>query len=320
MILQKIKQNKEIYYSILLIVIPLILFFTAIFVSKSDIDDFASDRQTITDLAAETAQINTFAGVKIKGKSAIVKDLKTGEILYAKNETVPLPLASITKVLTALTVATNSSTNVVGISEKALETEGESQLFSGEKFYKKDLINLTLISSSNDGAAALAIDTFSVAKDPQDEFIKEMNVLAQKIGMKDSYFYNETGLDNDEVTAGAHGSAKDVAIMFEYALSKHPEIIEFTKEGTLYIKSINGLIHTAQNTNEIVGSLPNTIASKTGFTDIAGGNLAVIIDPTLNNPVAIVVLGSTEQGRFEDVEKLASKTTDFFRVNYNSGI
>lgn len=320
LMLNKIKQNKEIYYSIILIVIPITLLFTAVFVSKPDIDNFVEVNNKNSALLSNTATLDMFDNIDIKGKSAIVKNLNTGEILYSKNSDLPLPLASITKVLTALTVKIDSNSNVVGISPEALSTDGESGFFPGEQFYKKDLINLTLISSSNDGAAALAIDTFNVSSNPQKEFVSEMNRVARQIGMENSYFYNETGLDNDEYTAGAHGSAADVATLFEYVLVNHPEIIEFTKEDNIYIKSINGLIHPIKNTNDIVGTLPNILASKTGYTKIAGGNLAVVIDPVLNNPIAIVVLGSTDNGRFDDVSKLAEKATEYLRTKYNSDL
>jgi D-alanyl-D-alanine carboxypeptidase (penicillin-binding protein 5/6) len=311
--LEKIKNNKEILYLVILMVVPISVLFAAAAASKTDLQNFVNNQNKPAE--DEIGIIDTFSSVDIKGKAAVVKDLQTGEILYSKNSDLPLPLASITKVLTTLTVAINSNDNVVGISIDDFNTEGNSGIFPGEQFYRKDLINLTLISSSNDGASALAASTFNISADPKSDFIKEMNRLAREIGMDNSYFYNETGLDNDLQTAGAHGSAEDVALLFEYVIENYPEIIEFTKEETLYVKSLNGLVHPAKNTNEIVGTLPNTLASKTGYTDIAGGNLAVVIDPFLNRPFAVVVLGSTEEDRFKDVEKLSERIIEFFKVN-----
>jgi D-alanyl-D-alanine carboxypeptidase len=311
--LQKIKDNKEIVYLVTMIAVPIVILFSAAIASKPDIEKFISDSEITTD---EVSVVDVFRGIELKAKAAVVKDLETGDILFGKNHQAPLPLASITKVLTTLTVAINSDNNIIGITPNDLNTEGNSGFFAGEQFYKQDLINLTLISSSNDGASALAANTFNVSPNPKETFVSEMNRIARSIGMRNSYFYNETGLDSDVTTAGAHGSAEDVALLFEYVLENYPEIIEFTKEETLYVKSLGGLVHSAKNTNNIVGLLPNTLASKTGYTDIAGGNLAVVIDPFLNRPVSIVVLGSTEEGRFEDVKKLADRTTDFFRENY----
>ena len=65
-------------------------------------------------------------------------------------------------------------------------------------------------------------------------------------------------------------------------------------------------MHTATNTNEVVGSIPGLIASKTGFTDLAGGNLVVAFDAGINRPVIISVLGATKDGRFTDMEMLVN--------------
>ena len=63
-------------------------------------------------------------------------------------------------------------------------------------------------------------------------------------------------------------------------------------------------IYPAQNTNYFVDQVPNIIASKTGFTDLAGGNLVIAYDAGLNRPIIISVLGSSEEGRFKDALKL----------------
>ncbi len=308
--LQKIKQNKEIFYSVVLIVIPVtILFSITIFLKVKDTVNIAIKEVPITE-----ANKNVFAGIQIEAKAAIVKDINTGEIIYGKNIDLPLALASITKVLTVLTFEINSNKEIVSISNDDLSQSGDSLLFSGEKFYKKDIINFTLITSSNDASAALAANALGGLSISKDIFITEMNRVAKLIGMKNSYFYNATGLDNSITSAGAHGSASDVATLFEYTLKNYPNILESTGKSKLTIRSIDGIIHQATNTNSIIDKLPNVVASKTGFTDIAGGNLAVVIDPALNRPVVIVVLGSTEEGRFTDIEKLSQKTEEYFKL------
>jgi D-alanyl-D-alanine carboxypeptidase len=105
---------------------------------------------------------------------------------------------------------------------------------------------------------------------------------------------------------------KDIATLFEYVLKYEPELFEATTDDTATVISTNGINHNIENTNEIINELPNVIASKTGFTDVAGGNLAVIIDPGLNRPVVIVVMGSSKDGRFKDVERLSSATLEYF--------
>lgn len=305
-----INNKKEIFHSVLLIVIPLALLFTTYFVSKE------KEEVTITIEEPQIArQIDVFDGVKIKGRAAIIKDINTGEILYAKNEDLSLPLASITKILTILTVDKLIEKDTVRITFNDLLSEGDNNLRVGENFNIKDLIDLTLSVSSNDGATALASNAISSLKlgNQRIDFIDEMNKLAQEIGMSSSKFYNETGLDEDERNAGAYGSANDVAKLFEYAINTNKNLFQATAMSHLTVTSKEGFIHNTNNTNKIVGNLPNLIVGKTGFTDLAGGNLAVVIDPALNRPVAIVVLGSTIDGRFEDVEKLSEKTIEYFK-------
>jgi D-alanyl-D-alanine carboxypeptidase len=308
--LQKIKQNKEIFYSIVLIVIPVtILFSFTIFLKIRSLPPIIAEEIEITN-----DNRNVFADVVIEAKAAIVKDLNTGEIIYEKNKDLPLALASITKVLTALTFEINTNKEIISISDEDLKELGDSLLFSGERFYKKDIVGFTLMTSSNDASAALAANAFGGIYTGKNIFIEEMNRVAKLIGMKNSFFYNETGLDNSATSAGAHGSVNDVATLFEYTMKNYPEILESTGKSSAVFRSINGYTHQATNTNEIIDRLPNAIASKTGFTDIAGGNLAVVIDPALNRPVVIVVLGSTSAGRFTDVEKLAKKTEEYFKL------
>ncbi|MFI5205966.1 MAG: hypothetical protein ACHQVK_03420 [Candidatus Paceibacterales bacterium] len=134
------------------------------------------------------------------------------------------------------------------------------------------------------------------------DFIKQMNAEAQRIGLKETYFINESGLDEGSVSGG-YGSAIDVSKMMQYILANKPEIVEDTKYPSVDIKSLNAT-HTAKNTNTDIGAIPGLLASKTGYTTLAGGNLVVAFDASIGRPIIVVVLGSTESGRFEDVSNL----------------
>lgn len=254
---------------------------------------------------------NIFKSIQVEAKAVIVKDLNTGEILYEKNSHIPLPLASLTKIMTALVTSEyTEDVHNVFISRNAMRPDDKEQLNVGETFSLSKLIDYMMVASSNDGAAAIALAIQKVSNETS--FTDKMNHIAKSIGMSETHFINETGLDEDEERAGAYGSAQDVAKMLEYTLTNYPKLIEATKDKELNSYSTNGYIHKISNTNTIVGSLPNVIASKTGYTELAGGNLAVIIDPGLNRPVAIVVLGSSYDGRFADVEVLAKGVSKYF--------
>ena len=143
-----------------------------------------------------------------------------------------------------------------------------------------------------------------------------MNQESQSSNLTTLKFYNETGLDieenitsdNKSVTAGAYGSAKDTALLMALLWKTYPLQLEITARKDARIVSQDGVAHVLPNTNEALGHFSGMIASKTGYTDLAGGNLAIIFDVGIGHPVIAVVLGSTYKGRFEDMEKLTDAT------------
>lgn len=267
---------------------------------------FSAAQQSITNRASTpgTAQLphDPFKDARITAKAAFVYDVRTGEWLFARNEEVQLPLASLTKLMTAFIALErlDADTEVV-IGKRSILVEGDSGFKAGERWNLKKLIEYTLITSSNDGAHAIAAAASAVG---ESEFAREMSERSQAIGMAQTYFVNSTGLDQGNASGG-YGSARDVAVLLSYILREHPEVLDGTSEEEIVLKSASK-IYTAKNTNTAVGSVPGLIGSKTGFTDLAGGNLAIAFDAGLNHPVIVVVLGSTTEGRFDDVLTLSS--------------
>jgi D-alanyl-D-alanine carboxypeptidase (penicillin-binding protein 5/6) len=268
------------------------------------------------------AQVNPFSNVVISAKAAYVYDVRTKEVLYAKNEEARLPLASLTKVMSAL-VATDlsGSDSVIIITPEALSADGDSGLLVGERWKLKDLLDFSLTTSSNDGIKAVAlsvgakVDNASTTGDAEKSFVREMNAKADELQMKNTYYFNETGLDlpaNAGETlgkGGGYGSAHDMAKLFEYVLSTHSDLLEATQDEKFTISSLDAP-HTAHNTDVLANIIPGLKASKTGFTDLAGGNLVIAFDPELDRPVIISVLGSTESGRFKDMTTLVNKALE----------
>lgn len=274
------------------------------------------------------ARSNPFIEISLEAKSAVVWDVVNQKELFAKNSNEPLPLASLTKVMTAVTTDGKiDDKQKVKITPEDLGPEGDSKLVVGDTWQAKDLRDFTLLTSSNDGAFALAAvaESWQVVppyNDPastspeelRDRFIKEMNDTAVKIGLTNSKFFNEHGLDREADRGGAYGSAKDMAVLFEYTLKNYPQILEATRYKNLEFESDNKK-YSAKNTNIVVDKIPNLIASKTGFTDLAGGNLVIAFDAGLNRPIIISVLGSSTEGRFEDALKLVNATIKFIQEN-----
>lgn len=269
----------------------------------------------------ETAS-GRFPQVELKAESAYVYDARTKTVLFAKEEDVRRPLASLTKVMSALVAAELSpSYGTVTISREALLAEGDNGFRTGERWSLKDLLDFSLISSSNDGMRAVALSLGALDRigaseeDILNDFVRAMNQKALELDLKNTYFWNETGLDESELKGGAYGTAKDMATLMEYVLAYHTEVLEATRESVLTLASLDNFEYQAENTNKITGEIPGLLGSKTGFTDTAGGNLAFIFDPEIGRPVIITILGSTAEGRFEDAKALINGTMSYINGN-----
>lgn len=259
-----------------------------------------------------------FDGINLDAKAVYVFDVSKNEVIYKKNEFVQLPLASLTKLMMALTATEMLPKNSkITIKKEFLQEEGDVGLLVDETWKLKDLLDFSLVVSSNDGARSIAsvagamdlnTDNYDLGRQ---DFIRKMNENAKELGLKQTYFTNENGLDNGEV-AGGYGSAIDVSTLMQYILKNHPDILEATKYQKLDISSIN-TTHVAVNTNIDANQIPGLIASKTGYTNLAGGNLTVAFDSSVGRPIIVVVLGSTTDGRFEDVAKLVKATQTYMK-------
>jgi len=245
---------------------------------------------------------NILANIPVQAKSFSVYDVTLDKKIYGKDDKTEMPIASLAKIMTVVTALNgNNFENIVSISADAIKQLGDYQFYVNEKFKIGDLAKFILIGSVNDGAFALAEDFGNT-----EIFLKKMNEKARKIGMENTFFFNFTGLDIDEGFAGAYASAEDVNIMALYALKAYPEIFGASIMPEINIKSESGFEHNIKNTNTILDKIPNILFSKTGLTPLAGGNLTVIYQNNYGHIIAITVLGSTEKGRFSDMEQIVN--------------
>lgn len=230
--------------------------------------------------------------------SFILYDISTGKILSGKNEYKERPLASLTKLRTAYVYATRND-----ISQKiTIPQLGKNHIYDflikpKDVWEATDLLKFMLTISSNDAAETLA----TLDKEGRDSFIKAMN---DPISASSSpLFTTPSGLDED-TKIGGYGTAYDVALMMQKLYEKNPEFLESTTKKTISVTVNKERRSGVPNTNQDVISYPGVLGSKTGFTDKAGGNLAVIFDNSYGKPLIAVVLGSTKEGRFEDMKKI----------------
>jgi D-alanyl-D-alanine carboxypeptidase len=260
--------------------------------------------------AANPEVLAKMSEVQVRAKAAYVWDVNRGEALYAKNEDAVLPLASITKLMTSLLAFELASADTTTrLSSRAARQEGSS-LIEGEQFTLDELNRLALVSSSNSAAYELSASVGALLgdRDPSAQFVEGMNIKAEELGFKTLSFKNPTGLDVSLTEPGAVGSAKEVSLLMESILKEYPELLEATTRGGARIYNSQGEYHDVENTNEVLYAIPNLIGSKTGYTDLAGGNLTIAFDAGMNRPVIITVLGSTREERFSDVLRLVRAT------------
>ena len=228
---------------------------------------------------------------------------KESKVLFEKQKGQRRPIASLTKLMTAIVALDFYRSNqIIKISKGAVSKEGKSgNLRVGETLKVKELIRIMMIESSNDAAFSLT--------EPMGEkvFVDLMNIKAKNIGLQDTHFYNSTGLDpeNYNTTEKINFSTpSDLIKILQNIIEEYPDLLEIIslQEYQLYLE--NGIFHhNLQNTNELLGETPKIIGGKTGYTKKAGGCLATISKGKKPQSYFLTaVLNSTD--RFGDTKKL----------------
>ena len=241
---------------------------------------------------------SVFATVKTQAKAYIVYDLTTGEVIASKNETLLLPLASITKVMTAVSATLHKQkTDKITINPNSIEDSYDLGMKKNQVWSLGELLKYTLVFSSNDGAQAVS-DSFG----GDSVFLVQMNKDAKSLGLG-STFTDPAGRDEGSQIGGV-GTVLDAAKLFAVARKNIPELLDATTKKRSTVIAGGERLSGIPNTNQEVEGLPGAEASKTGYTDMAGGNLGIIVDITIGHPVVLVVLGSTREGRFKDIDTL----------------
>ena len=146
----------------------------------------------------------------IDAKSGLVYDTRSGRFLFAKNPRLKLPVASLTKILSAVVVLENLDTkDIIVVPKEALRVDDEKQsLYLNEEITVENLLKLMLIESSNDAAYALAY----YANTKGINFVEKMNEKAQLLSMNDSNFLDPAGLNDD-----AYSTAEDLVKLVKYS-------------------------------------------------------------------------------------------------------
>ncbi len=265
-------------------------------------------------VAESSQKQDPFAGIALSGAAAFVLDAKTQKVLYTKNPDEQLPLASITKLMTAaLANEILPAESRITISSAAMAQDGTSAILEGEVYTMQALSDLTLVTSSNDGAYALAEAAGALFENGgPSTFVQAMNIKSDELGLTKTYFRNPTGLDVAEGKSGAYSTARDVAFLMQHILFTQPGILERTTASRVQIPVVNAGNKQIYNTNYNADDIIGLIGSKTGYTELAGGNLVIAFEVEPNHPIIAVVLGSTREGRFSDIDSLVKAANSLF--------
>ena len=216
-------------------------------------------------------------------RSAVVMETTSKRLLFAKNENQKLPMASTTKIMTAITVIENCKNldEKFEVSKKAIGVPGTSlYLKEGDCYSARDLLYALMLISGNDASVALAERVAGSTS----EFVTLMNNLAQKIGATSTHFANPHGLDAD----GHYTTASDLALITAYAL-ENETFADIVATKNHKISNGNGQNRYLKNKNKLLFSLDGCIGVKTGFTDDAGRCLVSAIEKNGLRLVCVVL-------------------------------
>lgn len=241
-------------------------------------------------------------------KGLILMEFDTGEVLFKQNESVRLPLASVTKVMSTLLVMEAidsgriSLTDAVTASENAASMGG-SQIFlePGEEMSVHDLLKALIIASANDATVALG----EYLCGSESSFVAEMNRRALELGCVDTNFVNTNGLPAE----GHFSSAYDVALMTR-ELMKHELVFAYTGIWTDTVR--DGAFGLA-NTNKLIRFYKGATGMKTGFTDEAGYCLSATAERDGMKLIAVILGASTSDKRFSEAKGML----DYGFANYS---
>ena len=236
----------------------------------------------------------------LEAKGIFVVDMKTDEVLFSQNATVPYPLASLAKIVASLVALEDIPQQPITITRDSIVQSGDKGLRVGEKWDIDELVQFMLITSSNDAAYAIASSVGHNNEPVTQNFTRMMNTYVRDLGMSDTYFLGPTGLDDDFYGVTGYGTAHDIYALMDLATHAFPEIFLSSSMSSDWFTSRDNFVRKAKNTNTVADNIPSLIFSKTGYTDDAGGNLAFMFEYGPHHPIGVVILNSTFEGRFDD--------------------
>lgn len=267
---------------------------------SATITSSSSPKNTVQIRDTFSNSINYSSQPSVNARAALVMDAQTGEVLYSKNSNMSVPIASITKLMTAVVTADARLNMSEEITLQSIDFAGaggknsSSTLRVGDTMNRAEALLFALMKSENPAAAALA-RTYPGGRPA---FIAAMNAKAKQLGMSSTRFAESTGLDPHNIS-----SARDLGILVS-AASQYGLIRQFSTTPA-YDFNLGYRMLKSNNTNVLVRNGGwNINLSKTGYINEAGR--CVVMHTTVNSRPAVVVLlgASSSQARTNDATNL----------------
>jgi D-alanyl-D-alanine carboxypeptidase len=218
----------------------------------------------------------------VKAEAVLIQSLDNQFPFFHHNIEKTWPMASLTKLLTAVVVLEDIGENKkIPVDQAAVATEGEAgKLKSGEVYAARDLLKIMLLTSSNDAAAAF--ENYL----GRDEFVKRLNGKAAKIGMTHTILHDASGLSDLN-----YSTASDLLRLVRYIIAKEPDIFNWTRLQSFLVQPINDTsARTIQNIN-VLANRSDFLGGKTGTSSRAGENLAGLFSLG-SERLVVIILGS----------------------------
>lgn len=242
----------------------------------------------------------------LSARSAIVLDRQSGKVLYAKNAEAKMPMASTTKIMTAICALENGNLNdVVEVHPSSVGVEGSSMyLGHGEKITLENLVYGLMLASGNDAAVAIAMHMSGSV----DNFANLMNTTAKKIGAVNTSFKNPNGLDAE----GHYTTAHDLALIARYGLENVNGFAEiastYEKKMPWQGKDYDRVLH---NHNKLLRLYDGCDGVKTGFTKKSG---RCLVSSATRDNLGVIAVTLNAPNDWDDHTKMLDYAFDNFSV------
>lgn len=238
-------------------------------------------------IAVQTPKLELTAESAISVKSNLQNNRR---IIFEKDSNAQLPIASLTKLMTAVVVLENYDlSQTISVNETAdAYAPLEHDVKLGDEMTTENFLDIMLVGSSNKAAYALSgvLGT--------EEFVGLMNQKAREIGMQSTAFVDPSGLSPQNLS-----TVKDLVVLADYILENYPRIARSSSIKELHIYGFGDL----KNTDKLLAEIPDVVFSKTGFTTKAKGCLLMVLNDSESNDYLIsVVLGADD--RFVEMKNL----------------